>query len=317
MTGHTRVIMPHVHIMRSFNDEAGKRVVVSGVLLPHLIESLILSGALEVLITDGWRYSNEFHNELEKLPLSSRQYIKVVDAGKRTRLISDKFFEPVLEEFGLRLQHSSAYVYNRDTISEEEKTAREAAMQAHGMMPRFLEALFYKAHFHFDIKGFLHCLDITRRHSRDADTRITLSGLQAILSTYQPFDLSAALVVPEASKAQADRLMEIILSTEYKALSAEHSALGSLTNISHVASQIDLRVRKLLNRNGTKGILSYSSKAATAASGIPVPTTDFAESLIKDAYLPPTLDMSEIVSRAKQELAANDREMGKKGFLGL
>ncbi|WP_146195183.1 hypothetical protein [Pararhodobacter marinus] len=317
MTGHTRVIMPHVHIMRSFDDEAGKRIVVSGVLLPHLIENLILSGALEVLITDGWRYSNDFHNELEKLPPSSRRYVNIINADTRTQRISDEIFEPVLEEFGLRLPHSSAYVSLRKVSSKEERTAREAAMRAHGMMPRFLEALFHKAHFHFDIKGFVSCLEIVRLQSRDADTRIKLAGLQAVLSTYKPFEMSAALVLPEASKAHADRLMEIVLSSEYKALSAEHSALGGLTNISHVVSQIDLRVRKLLNRSGTKGLLRYTSKAASAASGVPVPTTDFAESLIKDAFLPPTLDMSDIISRAKQELAGSDGEIDKRKFLGL
>ncbi|GAB2207448.1 hypothetical protein ROS1_42650 [Roseibium sp. ROS1] len=316
MTGHSRVIMPHVHIMRSFDDEAGKRTVVSGVLLPHLIENLILSGALEILITDGWRYSNKFHNELENLPQSSRRYIKVVDARERTQLISDEFFEPVLDEFGVKLFSSSGYANRRESSSEEEEVARRAAINAHAQMPRFLEALFYEAHFHFDIKVFLHRLKTVRQQSRDAETRIKLSGLEAILSTYQPFDLSAALVVPKASKAHADRLMEIVLSSEYSALSAEHSALGRLTNIPHVVSQIDLRVRKLLDKTGAKGLLGYTSKAATAASGVPVPTTDLAESLLKDAFLPPTLDMSEIVSRAKQELAASDGEIAKLYFIG-
>ncbi|MGR3761559.1 hypothetical protein ACUXV3_15735 [Roseobacteraceae bacterium NS-SX3] len=316
MSGHTRVIMPHVHIMRSHDDVAGKRTVVSGVLLPHLIENLILSGALEVLITDGWRYSNEFHNELEKLPKSASRYVKVVDADKRTQPISDELFEPALDEFGLKLL-PLAYRQNREARSEEEQTAREAAMQAHSMMPRFLEALFFKAHFNFDIRRFSRCLAIVRRQSRNADTRIKLSGLEAILSTYQPFDLSAALVVPGASKAHADRLMEIVLSSEYNALSTEHSALGGLTNISHVVSQIDLRVRRLLKMNSTKGLLGYTSKAATAATGVPVPTTDLAETLVRDAFLPPTLDMSEIIFRAKQDLASSDAEIGEKGFLGL
>lgn len=314
MIERTRVILPHIHIMKKFPD--GKGAHVTGLLLPHLIESLIFSGATEILITDSWRYSNEYTNELSKLPESAKVYIKVAETNRRAIAIADDLFNPIFEDLGLE-NDGGGYLHKREASSPEEEEARIAAMSAHGSLPRFLEALFLKSHFHFNIQELFQQLENVRDQSRNSETRIRIAGIQGILSTYQPFDLAAASCISTASKSQAERLMEIILSSEFRALSSETSALGGLTNIPHIISQINFRTRKLLNSSAAKGLLSYSQKAATAASGVPIPTTDLAESLLKDAFLPPTTDMSQIISKAKANLSTSNPELECSEYLGL
>jgi hypothetical protein len=300
--------------MKKFSD--GKGAHVTGVLLPHLIESLIFSGATEILITDSWRYSNQYNDESSKLPGSAQRYIKIMETNQRASMISDDLFNPILEDLGLE-NDRGGYLHKRDASSTEEEEARISAMSAHGSLPRFLEALFLKSHFHFDVKKLFQQLENVRKQSKNSETRISIAGIQGILSTYQPFDLAAASCISTASKSQAERLMEIILSSEFKALSSETSMLGGFTNIPHVISQINFRTRKLLNSNAAKGFLSYSQKAATAASGVPIPTTDLAESLLKDTFLPPTVDMTEIVSKAKENLSALNPELEGDEYIGF
>ncbi|MBP0614180.1 hypothetical protein J6595_01070 [Jiella sp. KSK16Y-1] len=284
-------------------------------MLPYIIENLIYSGATEVIITDSWRYSNEYYDEISKLPKSAKNYVKIVDISRRTALISNDIFESIFDDLGIEFERS-AYRMKREAISREEEVARNSAMVAHSQLPNFLEALFLKCHFHFDMFGLQQDLENVRRQIKDPEGRIRIAGIQGILSTYRPFDLAAATLIAEASKAQSDRLLEIILSSEFKALSADTLMLGGLTNIQHVVSQINFRTRKLLNSASAKGFLSYTQKAATAASGVPIPTTELADSLLKEAFLPPVVDMSEIINKAKKDFVMSNPDFKSEDYFG-
>lgn len=313
-----RLILPHIHIMRKSKDEGPERTTVSGVLLPHLIENMISAGALEILITDKWRYQNEFHDVLMQLPSAVKKYVKIIEPNPRINLISDEIFNPVLEEIGIEnIESGSVYGWKRDPIDDEENLVRKVTMNAHSDFPRFLEALFLKAQFHFDIQLLLRNLEIIRAYSKSAENRITIASLSAILASYKTEEIAAGTIIPSASKSQSVRLMDLLLSYEFRALSQSHSLLGRYTNIPHIVSQIQHQTMKLLKKGGAKGLIGYATKMATVASGVPIPTTDLAESLLNESFLPPTLDMSDEILRAKNGFVSKNLEFKSSEYIGL
>lgn len=284
-----RLILPHIHIMQNFERREIRGAQVTGILFPHLLEQMVAAGALEVFVTDAWRYKDV----ISQIPESVRKYVHVSDISIRAQTISNSFFETIFAE--LEMEHKGGGYYSK---TGRDLNGLEPVITAHSDMSLFFEAFFLKSHFHFDINAFVGNLKIALALLRSSENRVKVTSLISALSVYKNFKVAAPDVIAVGPSDKAQRLRELILTEEYRALSRSHFGLGVLGNPAHLIMRIDHQVQKLLSLTPAKAIINYSSKAASVAVGTPLPDSQMVESFVCEGFLPPAIDLTAQIRQA-------------------
>jgi hypothetical protein len=284
-----RLILPHVHIMARYEEGGARGRRVTGILFPYLLEQMVSAGALEVFITDAWRYGDDV---IACIPEQARKYVRASNVAGRAQEISDSFFETVFRELGIIYKERSYCISNNDDIELFN------VMQAHLQFQLFLEAFFLKAHVHFNVDDFIECLQKTLALLRLPENRIKIVSLISVLSVYKPIKIPSPNVIAVEPAEKARRLGELILTEEYRLLSMSHFGLGALTSPKHLISQIKLQLQNVLALAPAKDVINYASKAASVAVSAPIPDSQLVESFVREGFLPVAIDLTAEIRQA-------------------
>jgi len=289
-----RLILPHVHLMVEIEGNGGRGARVTGALLPFLLEQMVAAGALEIFITDAWKYEGL----LGELPDSARRYVRVSDISIRARRVADEFFASIFEELGIHYEGGGYRFRYAGDLNPELR----GVLHAHMDLITFLQAFFLKAHVHFDVNLFASRLQTTALIVRSIENRIKISSILSCISVYNKVELATANIIPSCSRERANKLEEIILTEEYNALSRAHFSLGLMTNAQHALDQIRLRLNRLVALGVSKELINFGSKAASVATASPIPDSKLVESFVQDSFLPPAIDLSDQIRGALADL---------------
>lgn len=290
-----RLILPHVHLMKQIKNGAH----VTGVLFPFLVEHMVAAGALEIIVTDAWRYRDTF----QQIPEHTRNYIKLSDVGVRADTISRSFFGSIFHELGINFEGGS---YSSNVSGALDMYF--APIKAHSSMSQFIEGFLLRAHIHFDMKEFTANLTATLSFLRVPENRLKLQSFISALAVYDHREMPTAHVIKAPTTNRELRLRELLLTEEYRALSAAHGRLGALTNPHHIRDRIGALVRKFVALDPTKSVLDYGSKAASVAAGVPVPDSKLVESFVTERFLPTALDLSREIEMSINQFKQYDPE---------
>jgi hypothetical protein len=293
-----RILLPQIPL---FEEISPKYMQVHGRLLPFLLEELISLGVVEVIVSDSWRYQKE----LNELPQAFKNRIVVSTPGKSEQ-IAAKIFEPFFDEFGL--QASAGAVQYVRAPNEQYKTTVDAGVSAFFDLPKFLHALSHKAQVQFDPADILANLTLLKEGSRSSEMRANASVLIGIFSSYQPATHDSIVVQATAPQELVQRFTDFTEDLYYQELSKEIHALGAFKTAIQAIPKINRAVRRFFERNVNKQAIDFGSRAVTVATGVPLPTSSLADSLLADQYLPPVVDLNSAISKAKVNWAKSEKQ---------
>jgi hypothetical protein len=84
--------------------------------------------------------------------------------------------------------------------------------------------------------------------------------------------------------------------------------LGRFKTAVQAIPKINKAARRFFERKANKQVIDFGSRAVTVATGMPLPTSSLAESLLADQYLPPVVDLSSAISKAKMNWAKSEKQ---------
>ncbi|WP_423415153.1 hypothetical protein RLW55_19635 [Hyphomicrobium sp. B1] len=270
----------------------------SGKMLPFILEELISRGISQILIKDRWRYENV----LAELPAIFSKALHFVD-DKEHRELSMKIFAPGFEEFGITTDKNLGSFTRTKPEKPEDKKAVDALILICSELPIFLTAMKEKSHCHFDIPWTNGHLDSILEKSRSMEMRSNIAVLKGVLSQYQEISYGS-LKAQVNTATEMTALFEALLeNARYKSLSREVATLGSqnsaITKTTHNISRI---AKEIANSKFAKGVIDFGSTVITTYTGVPLPKTELAETLMKDKYFPPAADISEPIFVAQTKM---------------
>jgi len=293
-----RILLPQIPL---FEEISPQHMQVHGRLLPFLLEELISLGVVEIMIRDSWRYKHE----LSELPQGFRNRV-VISNTRKPEQLAIKLFEPFFEEFGL--QASAGAVRHLHPQQDQSKPIIDAGVSAFFDLPEFLYALIHRAQAQFDPASIVTNLTLLRDGSRSPETRANASVLIGIFASYQQVTHDSVVVRGTASQELVQRFIDFTEDLYYQELSKDTHALGMFKTAMQTVPKINRAVRKFLERTANKQLIDFGSKAVTVATGVPLPNSSLAESLLAEQYLPPVVDLSSAISKAKKRRVKSESD---------
>jgi len=292
-----RILLPSIVI---FEKRDGGRYA-SGKALPFLLEELISRGISEIIIFDKWRYEDILPN----LPPIFSKALHFSKDANRDNLAATKIFSSFFDEFGIEvLENAIGFRHTRQS-NPDEKCTIDAGLSVCASLPSYLTALREKSHCQFDVGSFLKNLDNLRNGSRSPETRANAAVLKGVFVNYENI-VHGSLKTHVSSAAGMINLFEELLdNSNYKSLSQEVGMLGEASKKAHDAKRNIARLAKAILRSKIgKGVLDYGSTAVSVATGVPLPKSDLAASLLRDRYFPPIVDVSDAIRTATEKMLA-------------
>jgi hypothetical protein len=291
-----RILLPQIPL---FEEISPQHIQAHGRLLPFLLEELISLGVVEIIIRDSWRYKQQ----LMELPQGFRNRV-VISNTRKPEQIAIKLFEPFFEEFGLEARAGA--VRHLHPAQDQNRTIIDAGVSAFFDLPEFLYALTHKAQVQFDPADIVKNLTLLRDGSRSPEMRANASVLIGIFASYQRVMHDSVVVRGVASQDLVQRFIDFTEDVYYKELSKEVHALGIFKTAMQAIPKINRAARKFLETKANKQLIDFGARAVTVATGVPLPGSSLAESLLSEQYLPPVVDLRSVVSKAKKTWAKSE-----------
>jgi hypothetical protein len=300
-----RVLLPQIPF---FEEDGPHGVRATGRFLPFLLEEFIARGAIEIVIEDAWRYEKE----LPGLPIAMRNYIKITKPTGRYDKTSQKLFEPVFDELGLKAE--SGAVRHIRKASEEQKDLVTAAILEFFGLPKFLLALDQQAQLNFGLKNTLANLRLIKMGCRSTEARANISALIGLFSEYRSMRHDALILHSGAPEDLVRRFLDFSENLYFQKLSEEIHSLGFIRHSIKAVPKINRLVRKIFNNAASRKLVDLGSKAVTIGTKLPVPDSALGEAIFAKQYLPPLINLSAAIVSAQK----NFKKYGDiSGILGL
>lgn len=257
-----------------------------------MLEHLIAQGISEIVIQDRWRYEDI----LSGLPSVFRRAIRFTSEDAESISNSTRIFKPFFDEFGLEVAGNSGVQFPRNW--QANRDAIDAGVHAWAHLPTFLTALTERAHCHLDIKFILKSLSALASQSRSPELRANIAVLKGIFTGYSKITHASLQPRINSSLSMTELFEELLDNAEYQALSREVSTLGVAQRISGIKRRIGDLTRAVLRSDTGRRALDYGSTAVSVATGLPLPKSDLAASLLRDSYFPPLVNVSAAIEIA-------------------
>jgi hypothetical protein len=291
----TRIIVPFFQVLEL--RPGPEKIALTQRHLPFLFEEFISQGVRDLIVSD------KKHVEWDNLPRLVRNHVFEARHQGRAGCQTFEIFKPIFEEFQIQNPSGLGFHYKHDPQRPRErdeaiKISIDASMQLEG----FLTALHEKSLCQFNIVTMLARLDVLGGACRSPEARAHVSILRGIFLGYEDVSHAAVICKINSSETIIELFQELLEDAHYKALSHEASKFGRLQKLSTITSNITKLVKQIIQSRRSKGILDYGSRALSVATGIPVPTTEVAEALMRNAYFPPIVDFSSGIERATQKM---------------
>lgn len=296
-----RILLPTVPILEFVKQQEGpEKIILTRKHIPFLFEEFISQGVNELVVWDKQDV------DFDVFPTIIQKHITTSKSSGRSGNQIMEIFKPVFEEFGIQIPDALGFHYTRDEHRPPEcDLAMQTAIDACTKLQSYLNALHEKSLCQFDIASMLTELEHLDRACRTPEARANISVLRGIFSGYKTVSHAAINCQINSSDAMVELFEELLENAHYQSLSHEAKKFGTVQKLNTVKRNVSKLVKAVIQSRRGKSILDYGSRVITVATGVPVPTTELAESLIKNAYFPPVVDMSQGIERATKKLIEN------------
>ncbi|MDE2014861.1 MAG: hypothetical protein KGJ75_18235 [Alphaproteobacteria bacterium] len=276
----------------------------TGVLLPFILEETICRGATSIVVTDAWRY----RDTLPTLPRNLRKFIVLTDSEGKNSQISNEIFAPLWEETSIEPRHGAYECHQK--LEGRLKSIAETGISAAIRLAAYLDAVDTKAQIHFELEEMKASLHLLLRHSRSSEMRANAAVLLSLFNSYESLKIGSLKFRASHRNDIQDVFADLVETAKYRSLSTNTYALGLRPKLDQVARKIDRWVRGVLSDKRAMEFLKYGSTLATVATGVPIPSSELIESLLSTSYLPPIVDLSAPIERARSRLVQRNKADG-------
>lgn len=293
MSEYQNILLPVIPILKeSETDDGNQQMLHTGKMLPYLLEEFISRGVFEISIIDSWRYEDIIPN----LSSTFNKHLVKVDDGEKYNKIAVEIFSPFFEEYDL--EGDLSVIKSKRKLSEDESKVLNTAFNIMNALPGFIFACKNKTTVHIDIYYLNKLTESLLKDIKSPEMRARLATLKGIFSSYNNTEHDSPIIYSRASEDAAKLFAEFCEDANFQAMSREIRSLGFADKLVHSIPSINKAVRELfLSKSGRK-LIDYGSKTVTVATGIPIPDSSLGESLLKENYLPPVVDLRIPISRA-------------------
>jgi hypothetical protein len=258
---------------------------------PFIVEELIAFGATDMVIP---KISLALY-AMDVLPDSLRKRIIIIDKKKAVLKSSNLFFCPIAEDFGLKV---GAWSLTR--MREIPEALELAVVNLYFNMYAFFLGLEYHLEIDLDIQSMRQSIEILRAQARNPESRAGLAVLAGVFNCYVPTSVNSIILKPAGSDRLVELFGEFVQDEVYRQMSCSFNDLGYLDHLKRSLTLIGRLSRKLVTKAPFKQVIDVSSKIIAAASSLPMPNSDFGESLVRKKYLPPIVPVRQAMGRARE-----------------
>ena len=286
---------------RTFRDGFSIRKELDLACLPFLLEEFISLSATEFVIPD----CSEVATSVDLLHPSLRDRVTLISGAKDEHW--GILWNAIREEFNVNtitLDRPGIFITQAESSMDTELQSTLDTL--FHFIVTFSRAVDYQAQARFDIPSFKSILSTVRNASRNQELRTILAALQGVLETYSTQKIDSLIVIPHAYDKQINLVYKLLEDEHYRKLSLEAHSLGIPAKLYRAKVGIRKLVRKLVTRPHYKAIVDLGVSAASVSTGLPIPDSDWAESLLSKEYLPPSITFDRAVAKAKQAWENSD-----------
>jgi hypothetical protein len=212
-------------------------------------------------------------------------------------------FEDLFDEFGIKASPSLDSFSSPTGFSKSNEELTMALIRLSQYTHEFITAKCTRSQCSPDVDSILQIIDFLLSKATGTRGLTTLSILKGIFSGYKPVDHDALHCRVNPSDSMLTLFDDLIHDANYRALSVELHRFGidrDIASIKHHAGQL---VRQVIDSRLGRNVFSYGSKLVSVHTGSPMPDGDFAQSLLRDAYFPPIVDLAPATEAAGRRLA--------------
>ena len=266
--------------------------------VPYIIGELVANGAHSIVLPRNGGIDT-FRGVL---PVALRQRLSTVTSPQRFNAFVVRLTTSLMEEQG----GSVGKVLDDVILSfhfplNHNKRIGDATTSLSSQLPTFFLGLKSQAQVSLQLSKVQDNVDVLRDFTSSKETRATLDVLAGILSGYE----ASELVLPQlraSNEDYIDRLHQLVQTDEYIALSQAYAELGVVGRGVLIGKEIQTLAERLCNRRWARRFLRlghytterFVKMKAPFAGDIPA----FSD-LVKEKYLPPLVDMSSALLRAR------------------
>lgn len=225
------------------------------------------------------------------------------------RTESDKkhasFVAPIAAELGITLEPHRAVRNAPDQVSPALVLALDVV---HLVLQDFFVGLDHRVQVHLPHRETSRAVAVLREGLRSAENRARLAALEGVLNLYT--DESVASLSPKDLHASAvvGAFAEMLRDDLYHSLAAQAYGLGIPIRAKAALAAMKDAVRGILGRSAVRHLFDLGSKGIAVATHLPIPDSSQTADLLGDeAYLPPLVDIYSVIDRAHKTFQTSPR----------
>lgn len=268
-----------------------ERVSVDASILYFVAEDLIAHSASGVALPK----SEWTEPLLEKLPIALKAKFTLVDTTD-CRQEAFSFLAPIAHEHGLEIFPSGGI--GRKGVPPPE--IGHAFVDLYSCLGTLIVGFRHQLYVDIDRDRLLGAATYLRSVSKSFESRANLAALEGILRLYQAHNLPGLVSAVHHRPELMEQFSNLLQDQRYQELSRSAARIGIPGRLQRTIELMRRSAQALLANETLKQVFKLGSKVVTAATRVPLPDTDFAESLLAKRYLPPLISLYQTNLRARR-----------------
>lgn len=306
-----RILIPQTaESMNTYLDQAGTIIIDMRFSEHHferLLEEFVAVGVTGLAVDDRHRMSPFLPNPHSQIG----RLVTVLDRDGRSLRRASAFVQPILREFRITTNlHNS--------IKSLQQLPYEL-MDSLGTVCSFVRPFFlgvdYRLQIHCDLKRVIDAVGLVRSCSTDSATRQTLSLLEGMLSGYERQEVASVSWRQELPDRNVATLMELIDNSIYTELAKAAHDIGLRGQARRSLERIRRAAYKLVADTKFSSVLDVASRHIDVP-WIKIPESSEVERWFGDRFVPPILNLNDLVNRAALACSPANLTWPEAGKLG-
>ena len=306
-----RILIPQTaESMNTYIDQAGTIIIDMGFTELHferLLEEFVAVGVTSLAVDDRHQMSPFLPNRRSQFG----RLVALLDRDGRSLRRANAFVQPILREFRITT--------NLHNSIEPHQELPYELMDALGTICSFVRPCFlgvdHRLQIHCDLKRVIDAVELVRGCSADSATRQTLSLLGGVLSGYERQEVTSLSWRQGLPDRNVATLMELIDSSIYTELATAAHDIGLRGRARHSLEQMRRAAYKLVADTKFGSLLSVASRHIDVP-WIKIPESSEVERWFGDHFIPPILNLNDLVNRAALACSPDNLTWPGAGKLG-
>lgn len=291
---HNRVLLEGIFLREISFPNGGKGAAVDGSSLWFVVEELVSFAVTDIALIGGYPAADF----VDTLPASLKRRIVIVDKKQKCRSRADAILAPMADEFQVTLRGPG--IEFRRALDPE---VQRAIAVVYFYLYTYLLGLENELQIDINLGSFKESISVLRKASRNPEFRATLAILAGVLETYSPQSITTFELRSSAPDRLVTLFQEFIADETYREMSTHTHLLGFPIHLQRSMTLLGRLAKQLVTKSPFKDLVNLSSKGISAATSLPIPTSEMYEPLLKTGYLPPIVSYGGAVQKAREAWA--------------